>query len=409
MGSLDLFITMSTLTTSRTSSGQQVSAQVLTQHTLKALYDTLDGYADRLTLRFAAPAALLGGLATWLLNWGRDPISFADDAYGFGVLIFFFSILTAFVCSSAGFILGVRFRNSLVPAELRRAWVWSVLPLAFAYAVVVGLFAAIGLQFAGMVFPELALQSVYAIVLVGLICGVVANSVANQCMQLRVRNVLGLFIVTLLGGVAISAITVNNAMWWEKSFSFLGESESRSRIIFNTTLIVSGILLIILQQFFMDDFVYLRHLGVLTARKVRWGRAGLVGLGVLMAMIGIIPFGINGYLNTVHDLCAYSIAGILLAFMLTTRRFLPGLMPEFYAVTWVTVVLLITAVALHLLGSINTVGVELLAFAIGGAWFILFIKHVELFVEHLNPGAATAAPSGATDGVAAPTARPMSR
>lgn len=386
---------MSLSTSSVTASERRVSPQALTQHTLKALYDTLDGYADRRTLRFAGPATLLGGLATWLLNWGRSPIPFADDAYGFGVLIFFFSIFIAFVCSSAGFILGVRFRNSLVPKELRRTWVLSVLPLAFAYSVVVGLFAALGLQFAGMVFPELALQSVYAVVLVGLVCGGVANTVANRSIQLRVRHVLNLFIITLLGGVAISAITVNNAMWWEKSFSFLGESESRSRIIFNTTLIVSGILLIILQQFFMDDFVYLRHLGLLTERKVRWGRAGLIALGVVMAMIGIVPFGINGILNTVHDLCAYSIAGILLAFMITTRRFLPGLSPEFYVTTWFTIVLLIAAVALHLLGSINTVGVELLAFAIGGSWFILFIRNVELFVEHINPSAATAAPSGA--------------
>lgn len=121
MGSLDFFIPMSTLTSSTITSKRQVSPQALTRHTLKALYDTLDRYAGRMTLRFAGPAALLGGLATWLLNWGRDPIPFADDAYGFGVLIFFFSILTAFVCSGAGFILGVRFRNSLVPEELRRA------------------------------------------------------------------------------------------------------------------------------------------------------------------------------------------------------------------------------------------------------------------------------------------------
>ena len=382
-------------TSTATAFDQQAPPQALTQHTLKALYDTLDGYADRMTLRFAGPAALMGGLGAWLLNQGRDPIPFADDVFGFGVLIFFFTILTAFVCASAGFILGVRFRNSLVPEDLRRSWIWSVLPLAFAYAVVVGLFAAIGLQFAGMVFPELALQSVYAIVLVALVCGAVAHSVANQSMQVRVRNVLDLFVITLLCGVAISAITANNAMWWEKSFSFLGESESRSRIIFNTTLIVSGILLIILQQFFMDDFIYLRHLGLLTARKVRWGRAGLIALGIVMAMIGIVPFGINGLLNTVHDLCAYSIAGILLAFMLTTRRMFPGLTPEFYAITWLTVVLLVAAVVLHLLGSINTVGVELLAFAIGGSWFILFIKNVELFVEHIYPQAATAAPSGA--------------
>ena len=68
--------------------------------------------------------------------------------------------------------------------------------------------------------------------------------------------------------------------------------------------------------------------------------------------------------------------------------------------TGFTVVLLIAAVALHLLGWINTVGVELLAFAIGSSWFMLFIKNVviknvEMLVEHINTQAATAAPSGA--------------
>ena len=71
---------------------------------------------------------------------------------------------------------------------------------------------------------------------------------------------------------------------------------------------------------------------------------------------------------------------------------------------------MLTAVALHLLGSINTVGIELLAFAIGGSWFILFTKNVELFAEHLVPPAATAAPSGAvSDSANAPTAKLMSR
>lgn len=355
------------------------------QQPLKLLYDTLNGYADRMTLRFAGPAAVLGGLMAWLLNWGRNPIPFVSDQAGFGVLIFVFSIFTAFVSSALGFVLGVRYRNRLAPPDLRRSWVWSVLPLAVAYAIVVGLFAALALQFVGMVFPNLALQAVYAIVLVGLVCGSVANFVANQSMRVRVRPVLGLFIVTLFGGVAISAIADNNAMWWEQSFSFLGESDARSHIIFNSTMLVSGLLLIVLQQFFMDDFVFLNDIGMLTSREVKLVRLGLVALGLVMMMIGFVPFGINNTLDTVHDMSAYSIAAILLVFMLTARRLLPSLPKEFFAITWLTIGLLIAAVGLHLVGSINTVGVELLAFAIGGSWFVLFIKNVEMLVEQIDP------------------------
>ncbi len=402
---------MNLLTPSLETRGRQLPAEQLSKHTLKELYDTLDGYAGRMTLRFTGPAALLSGLAAWLLNEGRDSIPFADDPRGFGILIFLFSILIAFATSAIGFILGVRFRNSLAPADLQRSWIWSALPLAFAYAVVVGLFAALSLQFVGMVFRDLELQSVYAIVLTGLACGAVANTVANQSIKLRVRTVLGLFVVILLGGIAISAITTNNAMWWEQSFSFLGESSSHSRIIFNSTLIVSGILLIVLQQFFMDDFVYLQRIGLLAPRRAKFVRAGLIALGILLATIGLIPFGATSIRDMVHDLCAYSVAGVLLAFMLTVRRLLPFLSKEFYAFTWFMVVLLVSAVVLHLAGSINTVGVELLAFAIGGFWFMLFIKNVELLVEHISSPAASAAPSGAPYGSAdAPvTAQPIRR
>jgi hypothetical protein len=161
----------------------------------------------------------------------------------------------------------------------------------------------------------------------------------------------------------------------------------------------------------MDDFIYLRRIGLLTPRKVNFVRAGLIALGILLATIGLIPFGTTSTRNMVHDLCAYSVAGVLLAFMLTVRRLLPFLSKEFYALTWSAVVLLVSAVVLHLAGSINTVGVELLAFAIGGFWFVLFIKHVELLVEHITNPAASAAPSGVRYGStdAPVTAQPIRR
>ncbi len=366
---------------------------------LNQLYATLNGYADRMALRFAGAVTLLCAAIAWAGNWGRDPIPFADDAAGFGVQLFFLSILTAFCVSALALVMGLRYRNRLVAAELRRSWVWSFLPLALANAVAVGLTAAVALQFVSLVFRDLSLPALYAVALVGLACGAVAYVVANRNMQVRVGHVFQLFGVTLLGGIAISAIAGNNPMWWEQSFSFLGERGSDTHTVFNATLIIAGVLMIVLQQFFMDDFIYLRSLRLLTPRKTQIVRVSLIALGVLMALVGTIPFGVNALLNNIHSFAAYGLALILLGYMALVRRLLPYFSREFYATSWTAVVLLVAAVTLHLLGSINTVGVELLAFAIGGSWLMLFIKNVELLVEHLS---STAPNGGWRSAAAAP-------
>ena len=51
--------------------------------------------------------------------------------------------------------------------------------------------------------------------------------------------------------------------------------------------------------------------------------------------------------------------------------------------TYLMLTVMVGAIVFHLLGSINVVGVELISFALGGAWFVLFVKNVELLVGRL--------------------------
>jgi hypothetical protein len=220
--------------------------------------------------------------------------------------------------------------------------------------------------------------------LIGLACGVVAYYVANRTMRITVRAVLDIFVVILLSGIALSAFGIDNPLWWQQSFSFLGTTSSNERSVFNATLVFAGILFVILQQFFMDDFIVLRNRGLLTVRKTRWIRGSLIAMGVLMAMVGLIPFGGSMITDTMHDFSAYGLAGILLVYMVAVRWALPYFSREFYLMTWFMVAVLLAALALHLLGSINVVGIELIAFALGGAWFLMFVKNVELFVEQTD-------------------------
>lgn len=351
---------------------------------LAKLYETLAGYASRMSLRFAGPVALITWLLAWAVNGGRNPVPFTGDPFGFGALIFFLGILSAFIVGAAAFIVGIRYRNSLAPAHLHKSWVWTFLPLAVAHALVIGLFAGLGIQFIDQAFKELALPPVYSHLLVGMTCGFIAYTVANRSLQMQVQKVAGLFVTVLVGGIALSAVTVNSPLWWEQSFSFLGMQGSTARMVFNFTLIMSGILLIVMQQFFIDDFAELRERHLISPRTVRWMRVSLVALGLLMALIGLIPFGEGSLRDQVHDLSAYSVAGILLVYMLLVRKLVPYFSPEFYTMTWGMAALLVVAVVLHLTGSINTVGVELLSFVLGGAWFMLFIKNVDLLAEHIG-------------------------
>jgi hypothetical protein len=375
--------TKSAVPQSATPAGTTESGSHLALHQLR---NTLDSYADRMALRFAGPTALVAGLLTWALNWGRDPIPFVSDGFGFGfgILFFVLSIVIAFFVAAICFVLGVRYRNRLVAPDMRRSWVLPVAPIALAYALVTMLLVTIVLEFIDAAFKQLALPAPYAVLLIGLSCGVVAYYVANRTMRITVRAVLDVFVIILLTGIALSAIGIDKPRWWERSFSFLGTASSNERSVFNATLVFAGILFVILQQFFMDDFIVLRNRGLLTVRKTRWIRGSLIAMGVLMATVGLIPFGGSMITDTMHDFSAYGLAGILLVYMVAVRWALPYFSREFYLMTWFMVAVLLAALALHLLGSINVVGIELIAFALGGAWFLMFVKNVELFVEQTD-------------------------
>jgi hypothetical protein len=362
------------------------SAESAQHMAIRQLYSTLDGHADRMSLRFAGPIALLCGVLTWVINWGRDPIPFVSDTWGFGVLIFFFTIFIAFGVGAVAFVAGVRFRNSLVEPAMRRSWVLPAIPLALAYTLVTLLVVTIALQFVNAAFRDLSLPWFYAALLVGIVCGAVAYSVANHMMQITVRTVLNIFAIILVGGIAFSAVYGNQPLWWEQSFSFLGELKSTERNVFNATLIISGVLFVILQQFFMDHFIRLHELGLLSPTKTRLVRISLIAIGVALALVGLIPFGVNDLMNTLHSFAAYVLVGILLAHMVFARRLLPCFSREFYAMTWFMVVVIVLALVLHFLGSINTAGIELLGFAIAGAWFMMFVKNVEMLVDGIEGG-----------------------
>ena len=155
-------------------------------------------------------------------------------------------------------------------------------------------------------------------------------------------------------------------------------------MLFNGALGMSGILFVVLQQFFMDYFMRLRAAGLLSTAKTRLVRSSLIGIGVALVIVGLVPFDINDLFNAVHSAAAYTLMAILFGHMLFARRLIPSFSREFYAATWIMVAALAVMLLLHFLGSINTMGIELLGFIVAGAWFLMFMKNVELLVGSIE-------------------------
>ena len=65
-----------------------------------------------------------------------------------------------------------------------------------------------------------------------------------------------LIVIIVAGGVYLTATTVDDPLWWQVSFSYLGKMESNAKMLFNVTFIFTGILLLTWMGYFMSDFQY---------------------------------------------------------------------------------------------------------------------------------------------------------
>jgi hypothetical protein len=349
--------------------------------------ETLEAYAARMAMRITVVAAVVLGLLILFANLNRNPVPLAGDLRAFGTLALLSMMPIALVAAALGFVWGTQAWNLRVAESRRRQWTWSVLPVALAYALMVLVLSIFGLLLVENAFATLELERFQGAFLAAAAGGMLIYWTVQQVMQISAMKVIQVVTLILAGGVYFTAAGIEDPYWWQESFSYLGTLNSNARRLFNFTLVFAGILLLVWLPYFRSDFALLVKHGMAPESSSRRFQLAFTVLAVALALVGAFPFGDSRFSSIMHNLSAYSLAGVFVLVLLGLRWLVPGFEREFFVVSWILMAAIIATLVLAAFGYFNTVGLEFVCFGLVITWLQLFMRSVEIHTHKLEPSA----------------------
>lgn len=174
--------------------------------------------------------------------------------------------------------------------------------------------------------------------------------------------VLALLVLTV--GIAVSAATTTDPLWWHLHFSRLGTFHNASGAVFNGTLVAAGAVIAVFARSAG------RELHRLESHLVRRGtgvtaRVLFTGVGASLALVGMVPLNSN---KLVHD---HVTAAMVLSFgaLLLSSPWLMHRMPRLLVVTTgVVFIYLFVGGWLFVSATINLALFEVVAFTAMFSW-----------------------------------------
>jgi hypothetical membrane protein len=202
---------------------------------------------------------------------------------------------------------------------------------------------------------------------------------ARRADALSTMHLAALVLVVLVGGILASIVTTTDPLWWQLHFSQLGTFHDVSGALFNSTLKLGGVLVVVYAVRVRRD---LRRLGRGAGRR---GAASvaflcLTVIGVNLALVGCVPLNSN---KDLHDKVAGMMVLGFAALLITTPVLLHRLGRRLAVSTVLVFVFLFAGAWLFVTATINLALFEVIAFAAMFGWSGIF--------THAVAGAATRA------------------
>lgn len=335
--------------------------------------------------------SLLGVGVGLLLFSGRQPA-----LYG-GLSVGTVAAVAGGVAAAGSSVWG--YKHLLVRREpwLGRLPVWRWLLISFSLLLVHAAIAVMGLS----VFFHLMQRSFLGLyvdlyagsALVGLAAGVsayIAMEATARTTAQTLSVVLGGFMVS---GVMLSMLLAEDPVWWQTMFSTLGTFDSGvlSFWSFNTTLLVTGLLLATFSEFMVRDLVQLAraHARRAKARGQKLSRIfrprPRVVRGCLLIVAGGVMLAALVPVNTLGDLHASGVwlaAGALIVLLGGSVFLFPGFPAVFHLLSFAALGGMWLSMMLWLeWGYFNLTGFELAAVAILFGWISAFIRTTAATLE----------------------------
>ncbi|MBL3700960.1 DUF998 domain-containing protein [Leucobacter luti] len=218
--------------------------------------------------------------------------------------------------------------------------------------------------------------STMIVVLLGAAAGYAATLSGGDVTTSRLST---LFAVFMTGGIVVAMLTTSEAEWWRLHFSELGVGAGVSGIIFNSTLIVGGLLLASLGSLMAPALdAWASAAPRSRTRNVTVVEWGFVGIGVCLAGVGLVPVNVN---LIVHNTFATGMAVIFGVILIGLRWLLDGFSRAFMLFSDVTLIgIALSAVLFWPVQYYNLAAFELVAAGIIFAWLIIFLRHLDASV-----------------------------
>ena len=211
-----------------------------------------------------------------------------------------------------------------------------------------------------------------------------------QARMMNAKTLASLLPFFIVSGVCVAGLTTDDPYWYHNNFSQLGDRTTFAATMFNSTLMLGGLCIIIISYFAISELVTTERLTRLchnrSANDPNHGydiaryRLRTTILGVMLTMSGIAFIGIGAFRYTPHPILHNVFARGLPVLMLVLFLLLPWVAPRLsHTVMVISDLMLLVCAAFGvewLLGKITLTNVEALACMVYLGWFIVFSRQI---------------------------------
>ncbi|PJM73065.1 ABC transporter permease [Bifidobacterium primatium] len=286
-------------------------------------------------------------------------------------------------------------RGWFVP--VRRAFETLSLSVVYGSTIFLSMYALFGVINSTM---GLRSFSSYVPAVVALFSAVTGYLVFVQADSLNSKTIASLLPLFVVSGVSTAGLTSDDPNWWKNNFSQLGDRTTFAARMFNSTLVLAGVCVVILSYFAVSELIATQRMRMLwhaTAEKSSddgepsgegkpdevdiprfWAR--IICLSVLLTLAGMCFAGVGLFRYTPHPILHNVFARGLSLPMSLLMIFLPWLAPQLSKAMYVVSDLIIVAIAVAgvrwLQGGTTLTNVEALACILFMGWFIVFSRQI---------------------------------
>lgn len=288
------------------------------------------------------------------------------------------------LCSVGAFVIGYlrtnkKFTGSYLIRLAKRTF--EITALSTMYGATMFLMSFALLSIINGIIGRSAMNS-YLPVLCSALSGIVGYATLIQAELLEAKTVASLLPLFVISGAATAGLTSDDPYWYNNNFSQLGDRTTFAASMFNATLVLAGLCIIITSYFAISEFIATQH-EILTRNsqeKTKHFKVRITIMAALLILGGIAFIGIGTFRYTphpiLHDLCARGVTGLICTMLVCLPWLAPRLSRTFYIASDLAVALTSWAGNQWLHGHNTLTNVEALSCLLFLGWIIVFSRQV---------------------------------